>query len=290
MTIIAILLAFAIHHWFKPLGGRHWRWVRHYRQGLARFGQRLPGWQGPLGFLLILLLPLIGIWLLTGLASAIGPLGLFIFSTALLVVSFGPRDLARDVDDLVESEEDRARQAAAARLGVQRLPEDDTACSRRLIAAIFQQGLRRWFAVIFWFAILGVWGAVLYRLVDELCYSADPGSSRARQWRRAREILDWPVAQLMTLALAIATDFDAVYDAWKTFHDRQGHSLFEGDNGFLLAAAQRVVMGGDAARDGYADQLDGPMVASQLAMDLTWRVMGVWLAVLAVLLLVGVIV
>jgi AmpE protein len=92
----------------------------------------------------------------------------------------------------------------------------------------------------------------------------------------------------MTLSLAIATDFDSVFKAWKRYHDEQGHGLFEGDNGFLLASARSVVLTGHAARDGYADQLSGPMVCLQQAMDLVWRMLGVWLTVLALLLLIGV--
>ena len=50
---------------------------------------------------------------------------------------------------------------------------------------------------------------------------------------------------------AIAADFDSVFKAWKKYHDEQGHGLFEGDNGFLLASAQVVVLTGHATRDGY---------------------------------------
>jgi AmpE protein len=102
-------------------------------------------------------------------------------------------------------------------------------------------------------------------------------------------VLDWPVAQLMTLSLAISTDFDSVYQAWKRYHDEQGHGLFEGNNGFLLAAAREVVTSGRAARDGYADQLDGSLGCLKQAMDLVWRNLGVWLTVLALLLLINVI-
>jgi membrane protein required for beta-lactamase induction len=49
------------------------------------------------------------------------------------------------------------------------------------------------------------------------------------------------------------------------------------------------VLTGHAARDGYADQLDGHMVALQQAMDLVWRLLVVWITVLAILLLVDVI-
>ena len=66
--------------------------------------------------------------------------------------------------------------------------------------------------------------------------------------------------------------------------------MFEGDNGFLLASARCIVLTGHAARDGYADKIEGPMVCLQQAMDLSWRILGVWLTVLALLLLIGVIV
>ena len=41
---------------------------------------------------------------------------------------------------------------------------------------------------------------------------------------------------------------------------------------FLLASARSVVLSGHGARDGYADQLEGPMMSLQQAMDLVWLV------------------
>ena len=103
------------------------------------------------------------------------------------------------------------------------------------------------------------------------------------------KIMEWPVAQLMTLSLAVATDFDSVYRAWKTYHDERGHGLFEGNNEFMLTSARCIVKTGHAEKDGYADQLGGPMVTIKLSMDLVWRSLGVWATVLAILLLVNVI-
>ena len=101
--------------------------------------------------------------------------------------------------------------------------------------------------------------------------------------------MEWPVAQLITLSLAIATDFDSVYQAWKKYHVERGHGLFEGNNLFLLTSARTIVKSGHAAQDGYADQLQGPMASIKLSMDLVWRSLGVWATVLAILLLVDVI-
>ena len=293
MTIIAILLAFALCHFIRELGRiRKNQWLTSW-VGFANdaFG-RLPGWSDVAGFLVIIAIPLVVLLLFDRLLhSALGTTGSFLLALGVLIYSFGPRDLDTDVAEIIESDEDQQREEALRALLDGPVPEDEDACKGAAVDAVFQQGLRRWFGVIFWFAVLGIVGALLYRMVDWLD-SEEPKVTPEQRGRfvRLQQIMDWPAAQLMTLALAIATDFDSVFKAWKRYHDEQGHGLFEGDNGFLLASARSVVMAGHAARDGYADQLDGPMISLQLAMDLTWRILGVWLTVLALLLLIGVLV
>ena len=293
MTIIAILLAFALCHFIRELGRiRKNQWLTAW-VGFANdaFG-RLPGWSDVLGFLVIIAVPLVVLLLFNGLMhSALGNTGSFLLALIVLIYSFGPRDLDTDVADILASEDEVRRDERLAALMDGPVPEDEDACRAAAVDAVFQQALRRWFGVIFWFAVLGIVGALLYRMVDWLD-SEEPKVSPEQRARfvRLQQIMDWPPAQLMTLSLAIATDFDSVFKAWKRYHDELGHGLFEGDNGFLLASARSVVMAGHAARDGYADQLEGPMINLQLAMDLVWRMLGVWLTVLALLLLVGVIV
>ena len=293
MTIIAILLAFALCHFIRELGRiRKNRWLTGW-VGFANdaFG-RLPGWPDALGFLVILAGPIIVLLLLNRvLDSALGSTGEFLLALAVLIYSFGPRDLDTDVAHILESEDEDERAQALGRLMDGPVPEDEGACRKATVDAVFQQGLRRWFGVIFWFALLGIVGALLYRMVDWLDSEEQQVSPEQRgRFVRLQQVMDWPAAQLMTLSLAIATDFDSVYRAWRRYHDEQGHGLFDGDNGFLLAAGRSVVLTGHAARDGYAEQLSGPMISLQHAMDLTWRMLGVWLTVLALLLLIGVIV
>jgi AmpE protein len=293
MTIIAILLAFTLCHFIRELGRvRKNRWLTSW-VGFANeaFG-RVSGWSDILGFLVILAVPLI-VLLLVGqvLYAALGTTGAFLLALAVLIYSFGPRDLDTDVAEIIETDDEDARAAALQSLLDAPVPEDEQACRMAAVDAVFQQSLRRWFGVIFWFALLGIVGALLYRMVDWLDSEEQQVSeAQRRRFVRLQQIMDWPAAQLMTLSLAIATDFDSVFKAWKRYHDEQGHGLFGGDNGFLLAAGRSVVLAGHAARDGYAEQLSGPMISLQHAMDLTWRMLGVWLTVLALLLLVGVIV
>jgi AmpE protein len=293
MTIISILLAFGLCHFVRELGRfrkRQWltTWVNF---GNEAFG-KLPLWQDILGFLVIIAVPLIVLLLLNQvLISALGSTGSFILSLVVLVYCFGPRDLDTDVAMVVEADSDEDRATALNRILHRAAPDDADQARAAAVEGVFLEALRRWFGVIFWFAVLGILGAFLYRLVDWLVNENHKlTDEQLGLFTRLLQIMDWPAAQLMTLSLAVATDFDSVFTAWKRYHDEQGHGLFEGDNGFLLASARSIVLTGHAARDGYADQIEGPMICLQQAMDLTWRILGVWLTVLAMLLLIGVVV
>ncbi len=293
MTIIAILLAFGLCHFIRELGRfRKRQWLTTWVDFADDAFGRLPFWQDMLGFLVILAVPLILLLLINQvLASAFGTTGSFLLALVVLVYSFGPRDLDTDVAEIVEAEGDAGRAEALEKLLRKPVPEDADETRGAAVESVFREALRRWFGVIFWFAVLGIVGAFMYRMVTWLVNENHNLSEEQRSlFGRLLQIMDWPAAQLMTLSLAIATDFDSVFAAWKRYHDEQGHGLFEGDNGFLLASARTIVLTGHAARDGYADQIEGPMICLQQAMDLTWRILGVWLTVLALLLLVGVIV
>ena len=293
MTIIAILIAFALCHFIRELGRfRHNSWLPGWVDLANDSLGKLPGWSGVTGFLLLIAVPLAALLLLNQfLINLLGNTGAFLLALAVLIYTFGPRDLDTDVAMIVDEEDDELRAEKLELLLGRPAPEDKDECRAAAVESVFEQALRRWFGIIFWFAVLGVAGAFVYRVVDWLaCGDCALSEEQKSLFKRMQEVMDWPAAQLMTLSLAIATDFDSVYQAWRKYHDEQGHGLFEGDNGFLLAAATNVVMTGHAARDGYADQLDGPLVGLQQAMDLTWRMLGVWMTVLAILLLVGVIV
>lgn len=293
MTIIAILLAFALCHFVRELGRcRQNRWLHNWVELANDALGKLPAWSGVTGFLVIIAVPLVLLLVFNqALISLMGSTGAFLLAIAVLIYSFGSRDLDTDVAAVVDQEHDDRRRELLEQLLGKPAPEDQDECRALAVESVFQQALRRWFGVIFWFAVLGVAGAFVYRVIDWLVSNEYALSEEQKAlFMRMQEIMDWPAAQLMTLSLAIATDFDSVFQAWKKYHDEQGHGLFEGDNGFLLAAARSVVMSGHAAQDGYADQLDGPMLGLQQAMDLTWRMLGVWMTVLAILLLVGVIV
>jgi membrane protein required for beta-lactamase induction len=292
MTIISILIAFTLCHFVRELHKfRRFEWVAAF----TRYGNEklafLPGWSGPGGFLILIGAPLLVVYLVNVVMfGLLGQMGSFLLSIAILVYTFGPRDLDVDVRRVIQEEDEEQKMRALETLLGSAVPESPDECQVSAIDAVFNKAMKRWFGIIFWFAVLGIFGAVLYRLAVWM----DGGNvelldDQKNLVTRLRKVLEWPVAQLMTLTLAIATDFDSVFRAWKKYHDERGHGLFDGNNDFMLCSARTIVMSGHAANDGYADQLLGPMASIKLSMDLVWRSLGVWATVLALLLLVDVI-
>jgi AmpE protein len=292
MTIIAILIAFALCYFIRDLSRLHrFEWLKSATSHCNEKCKKIPGWAGVTGFLFYFGMPLLVIGLLNFLlVSTLGTLGAFLLAIAVLIYTFGPHDLDTDIAAIVHADDDDAQAKALEDLIGEKAKDNEDVCQAKAIEYVFRESLQRWFGTIFWFAVLGVYGALTYRLADRLTEGdLQLEEEQNALFIRLRRIMDWPAAQLMTLALAIATDFDSVYSAWKKYHDEQGHGLFEANNGFLLISAREIVLSGSAARDGYADQLDGPLACLKQAMDLVWRILGVWLTVLALLLLINVI-
>ena len=292
MTIISILIAFTLCHFIRELRRlRRFEWMSFFTQHCNSMLNKLPGWSGPTGFFVILGLPLLAAYLVNSLlSSALGQIGEFLFAIVMLIYTFGPRDLDIDVRKVIHAQDEAGQKEALEALLDGPIPEDKETCQHTAINSVFCKALKRWFGIIFWFAVLGIYGALLYRLATWLT-DGDYGLHDEQKdlITRLCKVMEWPVAQLVTLSLAVATDFDSVYRAWKKYHDESGHGLFEGNNDFMLTSARTIVMTGHAENDGYADQLQGPMATIKLSMDLVWRSLGVWATVMAILLLVNVI-
>ncbi len=292
MTIVSILIAFALCHFVRDLRRlRRFEWVTAFTRHCNEALKNVPGWSGMTGFLVILGLPLLAAFLINGiLFAALGTLGEFLLAIAMLIYTFGPRDLDIDVNRVIQAKDEEQQQRALETLLDGPIPDNEETCQVIAVESVFRKALKRWFGIIFWFAVLGIYGALLYRLASWLI-DGDLGLHDEQKdlISRLNRVMDWPVAQLITLSLAIATDFDSVYNVWKQYHDERGHGLFESNNAFMLISARTIVMTGRAENDGYADQLVGPMACIKLAMALVWRLLGVWATILALLLLVNVI-
>src|SRR5690606_31227324 len=205
LTLIATVLALVLGHLAPGLARavRDHRWFARWLRWLAARPALAAWWRSGWGVVLALVPPLLLVGLLQGLLDdAAWGLGGLLFGVAALFHAWGPRDLDRDVDAVVDAPDPIARRHAAVALtdcGV--APGDADA----LVTAVFRNALRRWFGVLLWFLVLGPVGAVGYRLAALLAAAAVAGRLPAGTARGASAVLrwiEWPVAQLMSLALA----------------------------------------------------------------------------------------
>jgi len=208
----------------------------------------------------------------------------FAFAAAVLYYCWGPRDLERDVEAIDKASDSAQRRAAAQALKREGDDAELAFNAESLVAATFEAGLRRWFGVLFWFALLGPCGALLYRLAQLLAAETPLGNRALAQ--KFAALLDWAPAHLMALALALASNFDAVFTSWRDYHHAHPQGYASLDLGFLGAIARASVDADVAAGEGHEDA-HSPMVALDDAMVLVRRVLVVWLTLIALLVLGG---
>ena len=294
-TLLAVVVALALGH-LAPVfaaGLRRFGWFRSWLQWLnAQFPER-SFWRGPYGIALAMVVPLLAMGLLQfGLLHPLWGLPGLLLGVVVLFWCWGPRDLDVDVEAVLDAPDHAARRAAAARLwppGVS--PQMDGAS---LVEAVFRNALQRWFGVLLWFCLLGPFGALLYRLaVQAAQQDADALPSATLQGARTwLALLEWPAAQLATLSLALVGNFDSVLAAWRE------DGAF-GLRSRVLASAARV-----SVRCGIAEEVadyteSGIPAATALvevfgelpelrdAMNLVWRVLVLWLALIALVVVAG---
>ena len=297
IALIAIVIALVLGHAAPGFAAAvrdftwHARWLRWLD---ARFHQGSV-WRGRWGVVLALApaLLLVGVLQAVLYAPLLG-LGGLLLAIAVLFYSWGPRDLDRDVQAILDAPDAAARREAAAQLWPD--PRQASIEAPALVTAVFHAARRRWFGVLFWFLLLGPFGALLYRLVVLETEGEDSGLlplDTLEGARALRAVLDWPVSQLVTLAMALAGDFDTVVAAWKS----RGGAGIDLDADFLGAAGRASVRAevAEEVRDYLEEGVAGGELAVQMgalpelrdAMSLAWRILLLWLAVVALLVLAG---
>ena len=290
LAVLAILLVLVLGSVAPELTRlRQFLWLRDYLSWLALRFEGRDFWRSELGLALIVV-PLIGLAALVDwvLSDTLHGLLKFAYGTAVLFLCWGPRDLDADARRAARAESNSDRVEALAALGSD--APDANARSGDLVEAVFAAGLTRWFAPLFWFVAFGPAGALAYRVLQLLAQSTDLRGTlpvlQAETAMRVHAALAWLPAQLMTLALALASDFDTVIRAWREHHEAHGQGFFHLDLGFLSATARAAV---DLDDDEFAND-DGspvPNVAVEEARRLLWRVLIVWLTLFAVVVLAG---
>ncbi len=297
-TLIAVIVALALGHLASDLAAalRQFGWFGSWLRWLNAQFPDGSAWRSRSGIAIALVVPLLVVGLFqVALDQPLWGIAGLLFDVAVLFYCWGPRDLDLDVAAVLDAPDAASRNRAAARL----FP--DAAAVRldggSLVEAVFRNALRRWFGVLFWFWVLGPFGAVLYRLSTLAVDHADDTSlppDTAAGAKTLRALLEWPVSQLMTLALALVGNFDSVVGAWR----ERGNDSFQLHNSLLGTAARASVRSdiseevADYAESGVSSstaltEVFGELPELRDAMNLVWRILVLWLAIIALFVLAG---
>lgn len=295
MTLIAILLVLAIERFVGAVDHlRSFGWYRAYWSWLENRLSRQTFWQGPLGVSMIVLPPLILLALISIGLHELTPVLDFILACVVLIYCLGPLDLghqtARYTEALQAGNETAAEEARRGFL-IERWRDQGPLAAT--LCSLLEQTNTRLFAVLFWFAVLGPVGALLYRLSAELHRHYHEVHGRfADAVRDLYNLLNWPTTRLSALGFALAGNLVEALDGWRRAEAR---SLAVNENVLIesgLGALQfRQADGAEAdeAELPAEENMDPEDTVSwvEAARSLENRTLIVWLCVFAIMTIAG---
>lgn len=228
MKLIVILICVAaLRYWKVGRTTKRYSWFAQY----ARKLQKVTGsWGASWIQFFVILLPILLLSLLLqfGLAHGVFYILGFLFSIIVLWYCLWPVSLqaylesklknASAVNEPVMSEDSAAVEDSADGENVMVDDEKATVDPKAIIESLFCFANTQTFSVIFWFIILGPFGAILYRLVAEITFLASKPDSElgglASVGHLLEDILEWLPARLVGLSYVIAGNFVRGFQNW----------------------------------------------------------------------------
>lgn len=280
MTFIICLLCLAFERFLNITHLRNFNWLNTYCE---RLQLRLKGWPAYLS-LFAIILPLVLLvwfiqWLLRGWGAGLPEL---IFGFVVLLYCLGPENLWHQVTVCIKTLAENNDLAKTISYSGNLMDPNTTHQNLRTFnheftAGIFSQANRRIFSVLFWFALLGPAGAVLYRLV-ELC--SEPSVLSAENAKRCNAkaasiegLLAWIPARLLAISFALMGHFLKASTCW-----------LQGWNKGPKSNSEFITVCGTAAIDADESEWQGRDGNLQKqVLELIDRTLFVWLVVLALL-------
>ena len=225
----------------------------------------------------------------------------FIFNVAVLVYCLGPKDLDSQVRAFIHAYTHADKEAARHHLADITHADTETKAPltmsqmlHAVIEAILIEANERWFAVIFWFVVLGPLGAVFYRLSALLKNNAaglESGTSDdfVAATQHLYAILGWLPARITAISYAVMGSFVDAIDGWNQGIRHQFNGQLDGQVASRSSGNADVVRNSGLGALRMHDVIQGTAKKTisishvRNAMALVWRTLifclGVMLAV-----------
>lgn len=220
MTLIFILIALGLDFF---LGGlerfRNYNWFISLFYLLEKRLAHYKYWDGSIGLLALLAIPVLGLFIIISALDHWSSILEAFFVLLVLIYCLAPEALDDRLDHFIsaidEADTDSISSLSDELIDVSVIDDED-ANEKAVIKSALVEAHKRSFAVIFWFLILGVVGALLYRLVDELNDEMDDiRSGFADSNNVLLNILEWPSTRIMMIGLALSGSLVDAFSKWK---------------------------------------------------------------------------
>jgi AmpE protein len=275
ILLICLGLQIFLHINFKK---NKYRWLDRYLTAMKPLLAKLNIHQSTLAFIALLVPVLIVILILNGILSMVG-LFYFIYAIIILMLCFDIRHLKKQLEGYFTgvSHDNLVQAQGEAEIFVGHpVLQDKGEMSRAVTETILTTSLTNIFSVIFWFMLLGPFGAVLYYVTAGIAWHAQKPefglSDTAHSAECFKEILDWLPVRLLTLTFALIGHFAPVIGVWL---DKVGGGLF--DNRILLIDAGLVAIHADLKTH------QGTVEENQQAIHLINRTLSTWVIIIGIL-------
>ena len=278
MALISIIIGLFLDRTFRHLHDlRDMTWFEFYAQAILRFTGKLAP---PIQFIVILALPillLLSIQIL--LNNFLFSVPAFVFGVIVFIYCLGPVCLSTDIEAYIHArtigDEDEAMHYAGTITdsSASSSPDQQTSDVTRAILHIANE---RIFSTIFWFIILGPFGAMLYRLISELSKQIE-FDELADFSEFIHSIMAWVPARMLAAGYALTGNFDGAYHAYK---DRAHSTDYSQSN------AEVLISTGLGAMQNL--DMEDELASVHASQALVMRAVIVWVGILAVLTLGGI--
>ena len=224
MNLISILIALALEYFLGSLDHiRNFDWFDRYSSVLELRFSRYRYWDSPAGVIFTLLWPVLILLGVAYLLASVTVILVFVLGIAVFVYCLGPdiNNLLHRYSDTVREDKDEDRQRLEEALDVDSVA--DSFNEEAALESMLFRSHEHIFAILFWFLLLPIIGALLYRLVVRLerSYGGIHGGY-AEAVRNLHRIMMWPSARLLALSFGLSGSMMHALESWRAV---TGHSL-----------------------------------------------------------------
>lgn len=279
MKIIIILVCLAVQRFLNVrVSIADYDWFKPYL-GLVRKmtgGKELSGYDG-LAFTVLPIVLLLGVF---DLIFGMSPILSFVYALLIVFYCLDGRDMAGQLKACLGGGEGDARKEVVD-FAIGTVPESPNGQARAVSNSIFQHSLHLVFAVLFWYWLLGVFGAILYYVVRLVWVRASSSDAELVGLTDSSAlvlgVLDWVPVRLAGVSYALVGAFGNVFSS--LMKNIVG-GLNTGDK--LSAEFGLVGISADPASDEKAD-----VEENKSALELVFRAQIVWVVVIGVFVLLA---